>query len=235
MYATRSFHRAYAIYHRQRKTTQRRNTSHLRGSKLPEWPKSVNPSPHDILGVKPGQPYSKDTFNQLAKVYHPDTQDTTPQTQRLPFEVRAERFRQLVEAHRVLSDPVARSRLESSDGNKTFHAQNVYSHTTAQRDQERGSDPMRQRPIYTSNGAFAILLAALSMLGAILQFRRLKTSRANSRRLEAILHEAIEEEIRAWASVLEGQSRDDRILAFLARRHGVPRQLQDWAVAHNGR
>jgi hypothetical protein len=93
---------------------------------------------------------------------------------------------------------------------------------------------MRQHPIYTSNAAFAMLLVALGMLGAALQYRRLAVAGRDIKRLELILQEALQEEMQAWASVLHGQSRDDRILAFLARRHGVPHQLQNWVTAHGG-
>jgi hypothetical protein len=70
------------------------------------------------------------------------------------------------------------------------------------------------------------------MLGAALQYRRLALSQSNARRLEAVLQEAIQAELEAWSSVLQGQSRDDRVVAFLARRKGVPRRLQDWVVTH---
>jgi curved DNA-binding protein CbpA len=197
---------------------------------MPEWPSTASPTPHEILGIAPGAPYSKARFNQLVKMYHPDVSSTDPRVNKLPEGVRLERYRLIVAAHSLLGDSHSRRMYESHEG--WFHAAPFErrSHAT----QETRPSPMRQHPIYTSNAAFAMLLVALGMLGAALQYRRLAVAGRDIKRLELILQEALQEEMQAWASVLHGQSRDDRILAFLARRHGVPHQLQNWVTAHGG-
>lgn len=211
------------------------------------WPRSSTPSPYEILDVEPGKPYSKDNFHRLVKLYHPDMHDAGPEMGAIPRAVRVERYRLIVAANNLLSDPRKRQLYEAYSlgwvfDNRRRHAADFHprpgTHHTAP---AGGGEPwagtappgggggLRQRPIYTSNAAFAILLVALAMAGAVLQVKRLRAAAERHKRLEVLLHETIEEELRAWAGILGGESRDDRILAFLARRHGVPRQLERWA------
>ncbi|TWU77457.1 hypothetical protein ED733_006869 [Metarhizium rileyi] len=241
MLAARSFHRASHFYHGSRSsgTRRRHSLSPLRQPGLPDWPSSSAPTPHEILGVAPGVPYSKYRFNQLVKMYHPDMVDTDRRVDHIPESVRLERYRLIIAAHNLLSNPSNRQLYESnsqdwssSGSYRNREGGNCHGFYSQESPTQQSPSPMRQRPIHTSNATFAMLLVAISMLGAALQFKRLASSRRDIRRFELVLQEAIQEELHAWASVLQGQSKDDRILAFLARRHGVPHQLQDWAIAH---
>ncbi|KFG85346.1 putative Hsp40 co-chaperone Jid1 [Metarhizium anisopliae] len=241
MFTARTFHRASHVYHgsRSSNTRRRHSLSSLRQPGLPEWPASSAPTPHEILGVAPGAPYSKDRFNQLVKMYHPDMSGADARVRHLPQSVRLERYRLIVAAHNLLSDPSNRRLYESHRQGWVYprpftgrQGDNRHGFSSKDGAAQNPPSPMRQRPIYASNATVAILLVALGMLGAALQFKRLAASRRDIRRLELVLQEAIQEEIQAWASVLQGQTKDDRILAFLARRHGVPHQLQSWAASH---
>ncbi|KAG8413316.1 hypothetical protein J3458_012891 [Metarhizium acridum] len=241
MSAARTFHRASHMYHgsRSSNTRRRHSLSSLRQPGLPEWPASSAPTPHEILGIAPGAAYSKERFNQLVEMYHPDMSSADMRVRRLPQSVRLERYRLIVAAHNVLSNPSNRQLYESHrrgwEHPRPFtgrQGDNGGHFSSKDGPAQNPPSPMRQRPIYASNATVAILLVALGMLGAALQFKRLAASRRDVRRLDLVLQGAIREEIQAWASVLQGQTKDDRILAFLARRHGVPRQLQSWAVAH---
>ncbi|OAQ63601.1 Hsp40 co-chaperone Jid1 [Pochonia chlamydosporia 170] len=180
-------------------------------------------------------------FTQLVKLYHPDLSGADSRASNIPELVRLERYRLVIAAHNLLSDPRSRRLYESSNQDwcspkNSWNSEACHhsrSHSQGHETQSSSSpSPMRQRPIYTSNVTFAMLLFALSMLGAALQMKRLASSRRDGKTLEVFLQEAIQEEVQAWASVLQGQSKDDRILAFLARRHGVPHQLQSWVTAH---
>lgn len=226
------------MYHGSKQSTRRRHSlSSLRQSALSEWPSSPVPTPHQILQIEPGTPYTKTRFNQLVKIYHPDMSDTDSSVSQLPEAVRLERYRLIIAAHNLLSDASNRRLYESHHQGwfhpKSFSGRNEYAAAPAYSEtHDTSPSPMRQRPMYMSNATFAIVLVALGMLGAVLQYRRLAFSRRDTKRIELVLQEAIREEIEAWAAVLQGQSKDDRILAFLARRHGVPLQLQHWAMSH---
>lgn len=74
-------------------------------------PKSNAPSPYDILELEKGATYSKHKFYELVKIYHPDRHGcagpdepihTLTQVERL------ERYRLVVQAHEILSDPTKR-------------------------------------------------------------------------------------------------------------------------------
>ncbi|KAK2608549.1 hypothetical protein QQS21_002895 [Conoideocrella luteorostrata] len=240
MFTARTLHKAYTICHGQRSSSsrRRRSSSSLKHAVSSGWPNSTAPTPHEILGIERGDPYSKARFNELVKQYHPDLAET----KNVPRAVSLERYHLVVAAHKLLSDPYKRGLYESHSHGWAYPShsssesnKNVSPWSPGEACQEGRPSPMQWRPIYRSNAAFAMFLIALSMLGAIFQLKRLRKSMRDTKRLETILQEAIQDEIQAWESELHGQSRDDRILAFLARRHGVPQQLQHWAISYGSK
>ncbi|UNI15542.1 hypothetical protein JDV02_002066 [Purpureocillium takamizusanense] len=226
--------------HRRYESGRRHSFSTSRQSELASWPCTATPSPHEILGVKPGQAYSKENFHRLVKLYHPDMYDASVE-RAIPRAVGLERYRLVIAAHNILSDPQKRRLYETCNegwgsGHRPAASQRAGSwdreaSTTTNNNTEPPS-AMRQKPIHTSNATFAMVLLALAMLGAVLQVKRLRSNGERQRMLQIVLQDAIMEELQAWASILDGQSRDDRILAFLARRHGVPQQLERWTSRH---
>ncbi|PFH57639.1 hypothetical protein XA68_14764 [Ophiocordyceps unilateralis] len=76
-------------------------------SDVPAWPRSPHPSPYDVLGMPRDSPYSKARFYQLVKLYHPDSHACSSSSA-LPPAVRLERYRLVVAAHDILSDPAKR-------------------------------------------------------------------------------------------------------------------------------
>jgi curved DNA-binding protein CbpA len=81
------------------------------------WPRtepSRLPTPYQILNCRPGATYSKHHFYRLVKLYHPDRyvnehlQTTSSTVHALPQHVRLERYRLIVAAHTILSDPSKR-------------------------------------------------------------------------------------------------------------------------------
>ncbi|PYI04650.1 hypothetical protein BO78DRAFT_420394 [Aspergillus sclerotiicarbonarius CBS 121057] len=73
-----------------------------RSSSLP-WPSPSDLTPYNILGLQPGDPYNKGTFYDLDKIYHPDRYQTVPSD--LPPTIREHRYRLVVAAHELLSNP----------------------------------------------------------------------------------------------------------------------------------
>ncbi|KAL1987903.1 hypothetical protein VTN96DRAFT_1887 [Rasamsonia emersonii] len=74
------------------------------------WPTTASFTPYDIFGLERNAPYSKQRFYELVKLYHPDRPcNGHPLCKDLPKEVRLRRYRLIVAAHEILSDPVKRA------------------------------------------------------------------------------------------------------------------------------
>ncbi|PWW80664.1 hypothetical protein C7212DRAFT_274943 [Tuber magnatum] len=75
-----------------------------------DWPSNAFPTPYQIFNCKQGTPYSKARFYELVKLYHPDhfrqRRDEGPD---ISEHIRLERFRLIVAANAILSDPVKRA------------------------------------------------------------------------------------------------------------------------------
>jgi hypothetical protein len=76
------------------------------------WPEltSVNavPTPYQIFNQKKGSSYSKRRFYELVKIYHPDRHDHGTSDDGLSYATKLERYRLVVAANDILSDPVRR-------------------------------------------------------------------------------------------------------------------------------
>ncbi|KAF2220025.1 hypothetical protein BDZ85DRAFT_267977 [Elsinoe ampelina] len=73
----------------------------------PEAPKGQScPTPYQIFDIQRSAPYSKARFYELVKLYHPDRSigDSS-----CSHAIRLERYRLIVAAHTILSDPVKRN------------------------------------------------------------------------------------------------------------------------------
>lgn len=83
------------------------------------WPATPNrhvpPSPYQIFGQERGTPYSKRRFYELVMKYHPDRNShpddsvNTPNPCKCPRDVMLERYRLVVAANTILSDPEKRA------------------------------------------------------------------------------------------------------------------------------
>ncbi|KAF8461052.1 hypothetical protein BDZ91DRAFT_385540 [Kalaharituber pfeilii] len=69
------------------------------------WPTHANPTPYQILGCAKGDPYSKRRYYDLCKLYHPDRYCSGKHAPDLPDHVRNDRFKLIVAANEILSDP----------------------------------------------------------------------------------------------------------------------------------
>lgn len=74
------------------------------------WPTTSSFTPYELLKQDPGAPYSKNRFYDLVKIYHPDIPcNGHPVCKDISAEVRLQRYRILVAANEILSDPAKRS------------------------------------------------------------------------------------------------------------------------------
>ncbi|KAI9788089.1 MAG: hypothetical protein M1816_007221 [Peltula sp. TS41687] len=83
---------------------------------VPPWPKidppNTIPNPYQIFNIQRDSPYSKARFYELVKIYHPDrirNNDASSGVRRLSQTVRVERYRLVIAANDILSDPVKRN------------------------------------------------------------------------------------------------------------------------------
>lgn len=74
----------------------------------PAAPKGQScPTPYQILAMKHKAVYNKTRFHELVKIYHPD-RPSAPNDE-LPHTVKVERYRLIIAAHTILSDPTKRN------------------------------------------------------------------------------------------------------------------------------
>lgn len=85
------------------------NSDHFANSDH-HWPTTPSFTPYDILHQVQGLPYSKRRYYELVKIYHPDLQnEERMQSRNVTEEVRLQRYRLIVAAHEILSDPHKRA------------------------------------------------------------------------------------------------------------------------------
>lgn len=213
------------LYNRHRLDHRRRQSTSAR---TPAWPSSTCPSPHQVLGVGGDElRYSKKNFYALVKLYHPDSNIAPPEVASLPPATRLERYHLLVKANEILSDPHKRRLYElgqigwpKRDANTPTYerARPVYRHTTyAYPGMAAPTGLPPEAHMYIVNSLVAILLAAVAMAGAILQFQD-KSARMHSVRVAAILNETILEGLDSAVQLQGGTAKEERIIEFLARR-----------------
>lgn len=74
------------------------------------WPTTPTFTPYDIFKQERNAPYSKARFYALVKIYHPDMPcNGHPLCKDISHEVRLQRYRLVVTAHEILSDPIKRA------------------------------------------------------------------------------------------------------------------------------
>ncbi|KAF6803177.1 J domain-containing protein 1 [Colletotrichum sojae] len=176
------------------------------------WPRIPCPSPHDILGAEPGLPYSKKRFYRLVKLYHPDllavNRHRSPELSRATV---TERYRLVIEANKLLSDPGKRLLYEKY-GVGWALSQQQYRH------------PPRSPRARSANVGYEDQSHAPPHGGAITQLERARQAQWDLKRRDVALQEAIARDLQDMAEQPEGKPRDLRILEFLARR-----ELRNWS------
>jgi curved DNA-binding protein CbpA len=210
------------------------------------WPEATHPhklpTPYQILNLQKEAPYTKtDRFYELVKLYHPDRcehPESIPYAH-LEQNIRIERYRLIIAAHALLSDPSKRRAydlygagwsgaltkppsFDYSDAAKKAAMSNAtwedwedwYSKFRAPGDPPRQA----QAPLYTSNAAFISLIAILAALGGVGQATRAEGHSASFIAQRDAAHSRAartlaSEKARSW-----GMTRQERIEEFLRNR-----------------
>ena len=213
------------------------------------WPevtkKGAIPTPYQIFNQTKGAPYSKKRFYELVKIYHPDRHshedplydDVTPA-------VKLERYRLVIAANNILSDPVKRGAYDtygagwhgapgvvdngghSPHGSwaggqgRTWDSRYGPSNNATWEDWERWYNKQeKQEPIYLSNGAFFTTIVFFVFVGYLGQTARLDNFSLSLTHQIDKLHNEMSRDLvqRRMAAKLYGD-KDERIQEFLKAR-----------------
>lgn len=86
------------------------------------WPSSSSFTPYDVLHLHRNAPYSKARYYDLVKIYHPDRPcNEHPLCRNISAEVRLQRYRLVVTAHEILSDPTRRAAYDQTGAGWSHH------------------------------------------------------------------------------------------------------------------
>ena len=220
----------------------------------PSWPKSPNPTPYQVLGLHQSvHPYTKHRFYQLVKIYHPDTQSISESIKALPAAIRLERYRLIVAANDLLSDPEKRKLYDSygvgwtsnrpSTRNDSMryadrswrNEPNNASHNATWEDWERwytarnpnyAQHKSGKAPRYMSNPMFASIVVIMCMIGALSQRTRAEVEGDRYVAMKDAGDAVIGEHMRKRHLEKMGRSRDERVDIFLKEREAANFEVQ---------
>ncbi|KAF2234734.1 hypothetical protein EV356DRAFT_431424, partial [Viridothelium virens] len=222
------------------------------------WPEVTSPrktpTPYEIFGLQKTAPYSKHRFYELVKLYHPDhthnSYDSNSPNPRLTISesTRLERYRLIVCAHNILSDPLKRRAYDRYgagwDGEPELHRadfdrrpsrnspfSNDPMHNATWEDWERWyareaastsdtttSPPPPQTPVYISNLSFLILIMMLAGLGGVGQATRAEGFSETFMEQRDRAHDQASKELRRVRREAKERPREERVERFLEDR-----------------
>ncbi|KAM3514265.1 hypothetical protein MY11210_002055 [Beauveria gryllotalpidicola] len=233
----RQSHRVLVSHQRGRRRSYSSSSSDADPEQPPRlvWPADAKPTPYQVLHVDAGRPYEKTNFVQLVKLYHPDMHRSSGSirdgTTALSPQTRLHRYHLVVAAHQLLSSPAQRRRYDLYRMGWLAHTPSATqdpppAQTWPPRtdDGQRPSPPLKQVPIYMSNHAFAILALVLAFGFAIASCERIRRERRRGGgrgRPVDIVDGDIVRSLYGAQHLVSGTSKDERILAFLCRRHAA--------------
>ena len=192
---------------------QWRGYATVRGSKSYDFRDNMNwpcnhkpkplshPSPYDIFELEKGAVYSKHKFYELVKIYHPDRHNSASLDQpihKLTHVERTERYRLVVQANEILSDPVKRKAFDATGAGwgakativhgasrpwRADSADSPYANATWE-DWERWyaktgnhpDGPQAYEGTYFNHNAFASFVILVAIITGVLQATRAGTS-----------------------------------------------------------
>ncbi len=191
------------------------------------WPEvtaaSAIPTPYQIFNQKKGSKYSKQRFYELVKIYHPDRHNPDLHDG-LSYDIKLERYRLVIAANDILSDPVKRSAYDcygagwngmpdarspqdnsgstsewgNYNGRGWGGGPNGPSQNATWEDWERWyqrDSQGPQKPRYVSNSAFVALIVMFAALGGVGQATRVGNYSMSFIEQRDALHDNISKEL----------------------------------------
>ena len=248
--------------HRRQYADVRPTESSSHGPEDLQWPDvgsaAAIPTPYQIFKLKKGAPYSKRRFYELVKLYHPDrnahdeesSKSKSSKSSCLSQAVKLERYRLIVAANDILSDPAKRSAYDrygagwngqpvcgngrswehnaswSGFNNNTSPAQNA---TWEDWEKWHHRDPKeRQEPLYFSNGGFFSIIVFVAILAGMGQVTRVgEFSKTFIEQVEAMHDESSKGLRRRRMESQNFLNKDARVQNFLKVRDPVGYGITD--------
>jgi len=212
----------------------------------PEPPKGhQHPTPYQIFDLQPTAPYTKARFYQLVKIYHPDRSTGVTCTQKL------ERYRLVVAAHTILSDPSKRRAYDqygagwagkadlatASHGYRHSNTPNpgpfsswrdhsdphIWANATWE-DWERWrarGENTQSGPVYMSNSAFISMVLVLAAVGSSWNYNRADHEGERFLASRDAMHDRAAKELRRVRQETGQRAKDERIEYFLRNREAT--------------
>lgn len=202
------------------------HSRHDKGSHC--WPEVTSagaiPTPYQIFSQKKGSKYSKLRFYELVKLYHPDRHDHVVDDG-LSYSTKLERYRLVVAANDILSDPIKRSAYDRYGagwndfvGSDVSHGQagtstkygtytnrgwkagpNSPMHNATWEDWERWYQRDAggpQKETFSSNSVFVSLIMVFAAIGFVGQVRRVDSHTLTALEQSDALHITVSEDLR---------------------------------------
>jgi curved DNA-binding protein CbpA len=185
---------------------------------------NIIPTPYQIFNQKKGSPYSKRRFYELVKMYHPDRHNINGVSDGLPYATKLERYRLVIAANEILSDPVKRGaydcygagwnglpgvksprdspettdRWDANGGGGWGGGPESPSQNATWEDWERWyqrDERAKQQPTYFSNGTFLSLIIIFFTLGGIGQATRAEKRSMSVQEQRQAMHRGISKDL----------------------------------------
>ncbi|KAL9119050.1 MAG: hypothetical protein Q9187_004398 [Circinaria calcarea] len=222
-----------------------------------QWPHlrsaTAIPTPYQIFNLRKGAPYSKRRFYELVKLYHPDRNvydEDSSKPGYLSQAVKLERYRLIVAANDILSDPVRRNAYDrygagwngqpacagsqgwkkkaswSDFDNSESPAQNA-TWEDWEKWHHRDSKP-KQEPLYFSNGGVFSVIVFVAILAGMGQVTRVgELSKSFIEQVEAMHDESSKDLQRRRIESQNFMNKDARVHNFLKVRDPVGYGITD--------
>ncbi|KAH7361794.1 hypothetical protein B0T11DRAFT_279617 [Plectosphaerella cucumerina] len=211
------------------------------------WPSHDKPTPYDIFGINPNAKYTKATFYHLVKLYHPDRHHHhgTPSAAHvgaISAATRLERYRLVVLANDILSDPQKRKAYDAYgagwvSSNHSVHdlyrqADRSWRHKPGnaagnatwedwERWHEARDGKEHQEPVFMSNTYFLAFVLATIAIGSAMQANRAATSATHVLDQRTAHEIALADALRRRDQAAAGKGRHDRIEQFIRERENL--------------
>ncbi|KAJ5888005.1 hypothetical protein N7495_008046 [Penicillium taxi] len=199
------------------------------------WPATPSFTPYDVLNIPRNAPYIKTQYYDLVKLYHPDRPHSSDLI--ITPEVRLQRYKIIVAAHEILSDPAKRTAYDISgtgwkhNRHPSFNhgGSGIYGNATWE-DWERWNNRHNgnQANIVDSR-TFTRLLVLLVLLGGAMQFTWIgQLSIGHEDRMRDVSSDSMRVLAeRRSSTVGQMPSQDARVQSFLIRRDPTGSGLKD--------
>ncbi|KAM0715876.1 hypothetical protein Q7P37_008390 [Cladosporium fusiforme] len=214
-----------------------------------DWPMPPKgqrcPTPYQIFALERNEAYTKSRFYQLVKIYHPDKNGNSKSI--MSHEMKSERYRLVVAANDILSDPAKRSAYDrlgagwegragiagnGSNASGPF-SQNwrdpsdpVWQNATwedwerwreRQEDEAMGVKREKQSPLYMQNSYFIMLIAFLALMGSSANYSRAQDAGQQFVEQRDIVHDRAAKELRKVKQDVQGMRGRDERIQWFLR------------------